>query len=67
MEVRVPKAPLVPQDRLGSLQLESQECQVYQESQEQEDSMVRKENLDLLDSQEQEGHKGPPALPAPQD
>lgn len=29
--------------------------------------MVRKEKLDLLDSQEQEGHKDLPALPALQD
>lgn len=29
--------------------------------------MVRKENPDLLDFQEQEGHRGPPAAPALQD
>ena len=29
--------------------------------------MVRKEKLDLLGSQEQEGHKDPPELLAPQD
>lgn len=37
LEVLVPRGPLVPQDHLDSLLLESQACQVYQESQERED------------------------------
>lgn len=37
LEVLDPKVPLVPQDHLDSLLLESQECQVYQGSQERKD------------------------------
>lgn len=37
LEVLDPKVPLVPQDHLDSLLLESQGCQVYQESQERKD------------------------------
>lgn len=37
LEVLVPKDPLVRPGHLDSLQLESQACQVYQESQETED------------------------------